>query len=190
MNDTNNTHNHDLPEQFEDHENLDNSENATQAGEDVSLLDQLNDMKDKWIRSVAEAENIRRRAQKEKEDALKYGVTSFARDMVSVADNINRALASKPQDSDLTDAFKSFIEGVEMIAKEFTSAFEKQGLHKVPTLGHMFDPNHHQAMFELEKEGVEPGTIVEVLQEGYTLNERLIRPALVGVAKAQTPQVA
>jgi molecular chaperone GrpE len=151
---------------------------------------QLSDMKDKWLRAVAEAENIRRRNQKEKEDALKYGAISFARDMVSVADNIYRALANKPNHGDHSEAVKGFIEGVDMIAKEFANAFEKQGIHKVPSLGHMFDPNYHQAMFEVEKADVDPGTIVEILQEGYTLHERLIRPALVGVAKAHQPQVA
>lgn len=170
---------------------VDQSQEEPQAkapGEDLEV--QLSEMKDKWLRAVAEAENIRRRSQKEKEDALKYGAISFARDMVSVADNIYRAIANKPNNGDHSEAVKGFIEGVDMIAKEFANAFEKQGIHKIPSLGHMFDPNYHQAMFEVEKTDVAPGTIVDVLQEGYTLHERLIRPALVGVAKAHQPQVA
>lgn len=151
--------------------------------EEVPTQDPLVEMKDRWMRSVAELENVRRRSQKEKEDALKFGAMSFARDMVSVADDIHRALLNIPQTAQDDPSLKAFLDGIQMIGRAFETAFEKQGVHKVPSVGHIFDPHCHQAMFEVESIDVPAGQVVQVLQEGYTLHERLIRPALVGVSK-------
>jgi molecular chaperone GrpE len=158
--------------------NFDSNENSG-----PSLEQQLLEMKDKWVRAVAEMENLRKRAQKDREDALKYGAMSFAKDMVTVADSIDMALKNKPSDENLPESVKAFVDGVEMIAKTFVQAFEKQNLKKVDSLHKPFDPNHHQAMFEAPHEDHENGIVVEILQEGYTLHDRLVRPALVGVCK-------
>lgn len=156
--------------------------NATDT-EELSHEDQLSEMKDRWMRAMADLENLRRRSQREKEEALKYGAVGFAREMVSVADNINRAIDSKPDENNLSDAMKSYLTGVEMIAKEFSSSFEKQGIKMLDSMHKMFDPNCHQAMFELETDEHPAGTILQVMQEGYMMHDRLLRPALVGVAK-------
>lgn len=144
---------------------------------------QLDEMKNNWLRAVADLENFRRRAAREKEEALKYGSVNFARDIVSIVDNIQRALGSCPLSDGLPEAIKSLIAGVEMIGTEVHNAFERQNIKKINTLGEKFDPNLHQAMFEVETIEKEPGTIVEVFQDGYILHDRLVRPAMVGVAK-------
>jgi molecular chaperone GrpE len=159
-------------------------EEETGPSKEEELQAQLEEMKNNWLRAVADLENFRRRAAREKEEALKYGSVNFARDIVSIVDNIQRALASCPSSEDLPAAIQSLIAGVEMIGKEVNNAFERQNLKKINALGEKFDPNLHQAMFEVEMIEKEPGTIVEVLQDGYTMHDRLVRAAMVGVAKA------
>lgn len=152
---------------------------------ELSLEEQLAEMKDRWMRTMADLENLRRRSQREKEEALKYGAVGFAREMVNVADNIKRAVDSKPDEQDLSDAMKSYLAGVEMIAKEFISAFEKQGIKVLDSMHKPFDPNCHQAIFEVPTNEHPVGTILQVIQEGYMMHDRLLRPALVGVAKQE-----
>ncbi|MCX7338119.1 MAG: nucleotide exchange factor GrpE [Alphaproteobacteria bacterium] len=161
-------------------------EEVTPQQQIEDLTSQLDAMRDNWLRSMADSENIRKRAQREKEDAMKYGVISFARDMVGIADNLSRALQSCPQSTDegLPDSIKSLVVGVDMIARETLAAFEKQGIKKISPLNEKFDPNFHQAMFEIETNDQPVGTVVQVLQEGYMLHDRLLRAAMVGVAKA------
>lgn len=148
-----------------------------------SLTDELAQMKDQWLRSVAELENMRRRTQKEKEDAIKYAATHFARDMVSVVDNLRRALESCPKTEEMPDAIKSLIVGIEMTESELLTVFDRHGIKKIAPLHENFDPNYHQAMMEVETADYPTGTIVQVLQAGYVIHDRLLRPALVGVAK-------
>ncbi|MBX9977155.1 MAG: nucleotide exchange factor GrpE [Alphaproteobacteria bacterium] len=138
--------------------------------------------KDQWLRAVADAENIRKRAIKERDDALKYSVTKLAHDIVSVADNIKRALATCPDV--IPTEVEALIHGIKLIEDELKATLDRHGIKEVSPLGDVFDPNFHQAMFEVPlTEGLVPGTIAEVLQVGYIIHDRLLRPALVGVIK-------
>ncbi len=139
-------------------------------------------LKDKLLRALAESENIRRRAERDRKDAETYGGTRLARDLLAVHDNLDRALSHV--DDALREQAKGFIEGVELTQRELLSAFAKHRIEKVsPGMGEKFDPNRHQAMFEAPVPGAEPGTVIEVMQAGFTIAGRLLRPALVGVAR-------
>jgi molecular chaperone GrpE len=138
-------------------------------------------LKEQVLRYAAEADNTRRRAEREANDARAYAIQKFARDLLGVADNLSRALAAHPESPD--PALKNFIVGVEMTEKELQAAFERNGLKKIhPAKGDKFDPHQHQAMMELADTDVAPGAIVEVMQSGYDLLGRLVRPAMVVVA--------
>ena len=163
-------------------EDIQTEELVDQLEDDLTI--QLEEMKNNWLRAMADLENLRRRTTREKEEALKYGAVSFARDIVSTVDNVQRALESCPLTDDLPPSVQALIKGVEMIAKEVGSTFERHGVKKVSSLGEKFDPNLHQAMFEVETMEQEPGTVVQVLQDGYLMHDRLLRAAMVGVAKA------
>jgi len=141
------------------------------------------DFKDKALRAMAEVENIRRRAQREREDAVKYAATNIARDLLSTADNLSRALASVNEAQIADEATKSLLTGVAATERELLAAFEKNGIKRLDPKGERFDHNFHQAIFEVENTGKPAGTVVEVLQPGYVLHDRLLRPAMVGVAK-------
>jgi molecular chaperone GrpE len=162
---------------------IDINEEPSLENELENLEKQLAEMKDNWLRAMAESENLRRRAHKEKEDALKYGAVNFGRDVVSVADNLHRALESCVVTEELPANIKALISGVEMTAKELLSAFEKHGIKRLSPMGEKFDPNFHQAMFEIETNEQASGTVMQVLQDGYIMHDRLLRPAMVGVAK-------
>jgi molecular chaperone GrpE len=141
-------------------------------------------LKDQLLRAMAETENTRRRAQRDREDAQKYGVANFARDVLSVADNLRRALDAIPSDSlESDEALKTLYDGVAATERQLEAALAKQQIERVWPEGERFDSNFHQAMFEVPDTGKAPGTIVQVLQAGYKIHDRLLRPALVGVAK-------
>lgn len=145
------------------------------------LLAEIQSLKEQTLRYAAEAENTKRRAEREANDARAYAITKFARDLLGVADNFDRALASVPGDAD--GPAKNFIVGVEMTAKALQGAFESNGLKKIdPPKGEKFDPHKHQAMMEQPGSDVEPGGVIQVLQPGYELLGRLVRPAMVVVA--------
>lgn len=145
---------------------------------------EIADLKDKMLRAVAEAENVRRRAQKDVEDARKYSIAGFARDMLAVADNLGRALDALPEGADKDDKFGSFVEGVQLTGREVANVLQRHGVNEVRPHGEKFDHNLHQAMFEVEDADQPHGTVNQVLQVGYTLGDRLLRPAMVGVTKA------
>ncbi len=135
------------------------------------------------MRALAETENLRRRADRDRKDAETYGGTRLARDLLTVHDNLDRALAHV--DDEMREAAKGLIEGVELTQRELLNAFAKHKIEKInPAVGEKFDPNRHQAMFEAPIPGATPGAVVEVVQAGFTIAERLLRPALVGVARA------
>lgn len=142
-------------------------------------------LKDRLLRAAAETENVRRRLEREKADALAYGATGFARDILSTADNLTRALAAIPEAAREDEVVKSVVTGVEMTAKELDSVFQRHGISRIDAIGQKLDPHRHQAMMEIENGDVEPGTILQELQAGYVMKDRLLRPALVGVAKAK-----
>lgn len=151
---------------------------ATLEAEVASLKDQL-------LRAVAETENTRRRAQRDREDASKYAVSSFAKELVTVADNLRRALDAVPADGrEQDEMLKSLAVGVEATERQLFAAFDRAGIKRIDPTGEMFDPNFHQVMFEIENTGKAAGTVVQVLQPGYTIHGRLLREAMVGVAKA------
>jgi molecular chaperone GrpE len=147
-------------------------------------------LKEQALRYAAEAENTKRRAEREANDARAYAIQKFARDLLGVADILDRAMAAAPADS-VDPAMKNFVVGIEMTSKELLGAFERNGLKRVaPARGEKFDPHLHQAMMELPDTDVAPGGVVEVMQPGYELLGRLVRPAMVVVAaKGATAQV-
>jgi molecular chaperone GrpE len=153
------------------------------AGDPIEVLRaETAALKEQVLRYAAEAENTRRRAEREANDARAYAIQKFARDLLGVADNLARAMAAQPKD--VTDpAVKNFLLGVEMTEKELLGAFEKNGLKKIdPPRGEKFDPHKHQAMMEQPGTDVAPGAVIQVLQPGYELLGRLVRPAMVVVA--------
>ena len=156
------------------------------VGADDRLLTveaELADTKDRLLRALAETENVRRRLQRERDDASKYAVGNFAKDLLSPVDNLRRALEAMPE-SEVKDArTQSLREGVAAIERELLGALERHGLKRIDPKGERFDHNFHQAIFEAERPDLPAGTVVEVLQPGYVLHDRLLRPAMVGVAK-------
>jgi molecular chaperone GrpE len=140
-------------------------------------------LKDQHLRALAEVENVRRRGAKEREDAVRYAATGVARDLLSVADNLRRAQESVPAGVAESEAVKTLIEGVAATERELLASFERNGIKQVSPLDQKFDHNFHQAIFEVENTGKPAGTVVQVLQPGYVLHDRLLRPAMVGVAK-------
>jgi len=150
--------------------------------------------KDKVLRTLAEMENLRRRTEREVADARIYGIASFARDVLAVADNMHRALeAISPELREAADPkVKGLIEGVELTERELLKSLEKNGVKKFSPQGEKFDPNLHQAMYEMQDPNLPPGSVGQVIQAGYMIGERVLRPALVGVVKAppKAPQAA
>jgi molecular chaperone GrpE len=141
-------------------------------------------LKDQALRALAEAENTRRRAQRDREDFARYAVGPLAKDILPVADNLARALAAVPAEAMAKDeALKNLVDGIAATERQLLAAFERQNIKRIDPAGEKFDSNSHQAMFELPGSGQPAGTVVQVLQPGYVLHDRLLRPALVGVAK-------
>ena len=148
-----------------------------------ALQAEVNQHKDAHLRALAETENLRRRMARERDDAVRYASSGFARDLVPVADNLRRALQSVPEAEAASDAMKNLVEGVAATERELLSVFEKHNIKRIDPLDQKFDHNFHQAMFEVENTGKPAGTIVQVLQAGYVQYDRLLRAAMVGVAK-------
>jgi molecular chaperone GrpE len=151
----------------------------------VAVLEvELAEHKDRLLRALAEAENTRRRAQRERDDATRYAISGFAKELLSAADNLRRALDSLPEAEVGDERTRSLLAGVAATERELLSVFERHGIRRIDPMGERFDHNLHQAIFEVEHSDRQPGTIVEVLQPGYLLHDRLLRPAMVGVAKS------
>jgi molecular chaperone GrpE len=148
------------------------------------LEGELEKLRNEVLYAQAETQNIRRRLEKEKADASAYAATNFARDVLSVSDNLSRALAAMPADLREDERLKALLTGIEMTGKELDSVFQRNGIKKIEAMGEKLDPNKHQAMIELPHDTAEPGTVIQEMQAGYMIKDRLLRPALVGVAKA------
>lgn len=163
----------------------DDSEAAAVHAALVALEAERADLKDKLLRTLADMENLRRRTQREVADARSYAVTAFARDMLTVADNIHRALDSVPEEAkaDMNEALRALIEGIELTERDLQKTLERHGVKKLSPQGEKFDPNLHQAMFEVPNPELPNGSVVQVMQEGYVIGERVLRPAMVGVSK-------
>ena len=149
------------------------------------LQKEASEARDRMLRTLAEMENLRKRTAKEVADSKLYGVTGFARDVLDIADNLQRALDAVPAEARATaePGLTALIEGVELTERSLLNALEKHGVKKFDPMGQKFDPNFQQAMFEVPDPSVPSGTVVQVVQAGFTIGERVLRPALVGVAK-------
>ncbi|WP_068311461.1 nucleotide exchange factor GrpE [Polycladidibacter hongkongensis] len=161
------------------------------AGLSLEALQAENtELKDRALRAMAEMENLRRRTEKEVRDAKAYSVASFARDMLVITDNLGRAISALPDDAKESgdQGLKSLIEGVEMVERDMLNQLEKHGVKRLSPEGDKFDPNFHQAMFEVPNTEVPNNTVVQVVQDGYIIGERVLRPAMVGVAKGGPKQ--
>lgn len=159
---------------------------ADEASERVVALDaEVRELKDRVLRTMAEMENLRRRTEREMADARQYAVANFARDMLTVSDNLRRALDTLPAEPEagVDPALAALVEGVEVTERGLAQTLQKFGIRPIDPKGEKFDPAHHQAMFEIDNPDLPAGTVAEVVQTGYVIGERVLRPALVGVAK-------
>jgi len=143
----------------------------------------IEELKDQRLRSVAELENYRKRSEKDQSDALKYGITNFAKEVISIRDNIERANASILDEIKSDEKIKPVIDGLELIHQSIISVLDRFEIKKIESIDQKFDHNFHQAMVEIERDDCEPGTVVQELIPGYMLHDRLLRPAMVGVSK-------
>jgi molecular chaperone GrpE len=156
-----------------------------QVGTDLDgLLAENAEMRDRLLRTMADMENLRRRTEREKTDTARYAISNFARDVLTVGDNLKRTIEHVPADAAADDpALKSFLEGVELTERELLNVLERHGVTRIEPLGQRFDPNCHQAMYEVDNAAVPEGTVVDVMQSGYVIGDRCLRPALVAVSK-------
>jgi molecular chaperone GrpE len=149
-----------------------------------ALLVENAEMRDRLLRTMADMENLRRRTEREKTDTARYAISNFARDVLTVGDNLKRTVDHVPADAAAQDpALKSFLEGVELTERELLNVLERHGVTRIEPLGARFDPNCHQAMYEVPNPDVPEGTVVDVMQAGYVIGDRCLRPALVAIAK-------
>lgn len=152
----------------------------------IDLKDEAGKLKDQLLRTLAEMDNLRKRMEREKAEATLYAASNFARDILSLSDNMDRALSTAEADhlKEATEPVKNLVAGVEMTRRELLNVFERHGITRVDPIGEKFDPHFHQAMFEVPTNDAPPGTVVQVMQAGFKIGDRVLRPALVGVAKA------
>ncbi len=155
-------------------------------GEIAALKEEVAQSKDRLLRLAADMENLRKRTDREKAEATLYAASNFARDLLGVADSLSRALAAVPAEERdvIDDVMKKFLDGIELTERELLSVFQRHHIRKIETIGQKFDPNFHQAMFEVPTAEKPAGTVMQEVQSGYAVGERCLRPALVGVAKA------
>ena len=159
------------------------AEEETQETEEDILKEEIKTLKEEKIRVLAEMENLRKRFDREKIDSIKYGSVNFARDILSPGDNLERALSAINQEEEHPQSIKNLIEGLLMVKKELSTALEKNGITKIESLDKKFDPNLHQAMMEIENSDLDEGIVVQEIQTGYMMHDRLLRPAMVAVSK-------
>ena len=158
---------------------------APEVAEHDTLRAELEEAKQQALYVQAEMQNLRRRTEKEMADARAYATTGFARDLLSVADNLTRALSAIPETLRADEKLKPLVTGIEMTAKELDTVFQRNGIIRVEAVGQPLDPNKHQAIMEMDAtEGQAPGTVVHEMQSGWMIKDRLLRPAMVGVARA------
>ena len=166
-------------------ENSSSESEAPKETKELSSEEKIAELEDKLARTFAEMENQRRRFEKEKEDAFEYGGSSFAKEALTLIDNLERSKKVLESDDSLknTDALKKTLEHFDIISKDLISIFSKNNIKPIESLNKKLDPNYHQAMMEIEDATKEPGTIIQEIQKGFTIKDRLLRPSLVGVAK-------
>ena len=167
-----------------ENQSLENNDND--IDEIQKLSEELENLKEEKLRLLAEMENLRKRSEKEKLDSIRYGSINLARDILSPGDNLTRALEAIPEDEKTSEKFKNLIDGLNMVQKEFSTILRKHGVNKIEAINTKFDHNLHQAMVELEDDKVDEGTVVQEMQSGYTMHDRLLRPSMVAVSKKLT----
>jgi molecular chaperone GrpE len=174
-----------LQDQIEEVEGEDSADTVVEEGLDrlAELEKELEEVRQHALYAQAETQNVRRRLEQEKQIASAYAATGFAREMLSVRDNLDRALAAVPEELRQDERIKGLITGIEVTSRELDAVFQRNGVARIEAMGQPLDPNRHQAMVEIATEEAEPGTIVQEMQPGYMIKDRLLRPALVGVAK-------
>ena len=158
-------------------------ESEEKINNEEKLLNEIIILKEEKLRLLAEMENLRKRYEREKIDLIKFGSINLIREILSPGDNLERALAAIPKDEKLSQSIMNLVEGLKMVQKEFSTILEKNGVKKIDSLNKKFDHNYHQAMMEIEKKDVVEGTVVQEIQSGYIMHDRLLRPAMVGVSK-------
>ena len=158
-------------------------ESEKETNKEEQLLNEVIILKEEKLRLLAEMENLRKRFEREKIDLIKFSSINLIREILSPGDNLERALAAIPKDEKLPQPIKNLVEGLKMVQKEFSTILEKNGVKKIDSINKKFDHNYHQAMMEIEKEDVGEGTVVQEIQPGYIMHDRLLRPAMVGVSK-------
>ena len=158
-------------------------ESEKETNKEEQLLNEVTILKEEKLRLLAEMENLRKRFEREKIDLIKFSSINLIREILSPGDNLERALAAIPKDEKLPQPIKNLVEGLKMVQKEFSTILEKNGVKKIDSINKKFDHNYHQAMMEIEKEDVGEGTVVQEIQPGYIMHDRLLRPAMVGVSK-------
>ena len=163
-------------------------DSETQQSVEENLQDEIYRLKDEKLRLLAEMENLRKRTDKERVDSIRYGSINLARDILSPDDNLSRALEAIPQEEKNSETIKNLIDGLKMVQKEFSSILEKHGVKKIDSLNMRFDHNFHQAMVEIENDEVEPGTVIQEMQSGYIMHDRLLRPSMVSVSKKKNKE--
>ena len=159
------------------------ADNEKQNKLEENLRDEIEQLRDEKLRLLADMENLRKRSDRDRMDSIRYGNINFARDILSLGDNLSRALDAIPKDAEKTETITNLINGLRMVQREFTSILEKHGIKKIEALNQRFDHNFHQAMIEIESEEVEEGIVIQEIQSGYNMHDRLLRPSMVGVAK-------
>ena len=158
-------------------------ESEKETNKEEQLSNEITILKEEKLRLLAEMENLRKRFEREKIDLIKFSSINLIREILSPGDNLERALAAIPKDEKLPQPIKNLVEGLKMVQKEFSTILEKNGVKKIDSINKKFDHNYHQAMMEIEKEDVGEGTVVQEIQPGYIMHDRLLRPAMVGVSK-------
>ena len=171
-----------------DNEKEENLEEEIAQTDDDKSKEEIRGLKEEKIRVLAEMENLRKRFDREKIDSIKYGSVNFARDILSPIDNLERALSAINKEDDHPQSIKNLIEGLLMVKKEILNALEKNGITKIDSVNKKFDPNLHQAMMEIEDDNLDEGLVIQEIQTGYMMHDRLLRPAMVGVSKKSKQQ--
>ena len=191
----------DKSDKIKEKENLSKTEDSSITAEkddqnnkdtkETTIEEKLKVVEEKLLRTMAEMENQRRRFEKERQEAFEFGGFSFAKESLSLIDNIDRAIISFKNDEKLNNSkdFNKIIDGIEIVKKDLISIFKKSGIEPIECINKKFDPNFHQAMFEVENSDKEPGLVVEEMQKGYMMKNRLLRPSLVGVTKKKDESV-
>lgn len=157
--------------------------NEEELSIEQNLNEEINKLRDEKLRLLAEMENLRKRSDRERVDSIKYGSFNLAKDMLSPDDNLGRALEAISEEEEKTETVKNLIDGLKMVQKEFSSILQRYGIKKIDALNKKFDHNFHQAMIEIEDNQVDPGTVVQEIQSGYIMHDKLLRPSMVGVSK-------